>query len=280
VLGDRLAGDRGVQLLPAGLHAVGDRDAVRGDLLAGGAGLGDRLVALEHARVGRLDPLERDLRGHLHVLHLDAEDLHPHLVEQRLLRIHAGAVGLAQRDAQLGEQVARGGGRRGDHALPAVGDEDDLLGRGDRQRHAVERETVAAAGGEDEVVGAEPELLQRLVHRQRRHVHLALDAVDGEPQRPGAVEDHGGAVGDLLVGGRQQDVVGRGLEPLTGEDLADRVGVRADLAHLPVDRQRDRLLGRVEADEAADEPEEHDGVETELQRAAHDTSTVVTDPGG
>ena len=176
-------------------------------------GGGDRPVALEGVRVGGLDLLERHLGGLGGLVDLHAVDLQAHAVQQRLARIQAGLVGLAERDALLGEQVAGGGRGRGDDALLTVGDEDDVLGRGDRQLHALQRESLAAAGRQDEVVGAEAELAQRLVHRQRGHVDLARDAVHGELEGAGAVEDDGVAVADRSAAAGRRTSCAAGSRP-------------------------------------------------------------------
>ena len=81
------------------------------------------------------------------------------------------------------------------------------------------------------------------------------------------------------VRGRQDDVVRGGLETLLVQHLADRVGVGADGAGLPVDGERHGLLGEEEGQRAADESEQDDGEQAELERAAHDTSTGSQNPG-
>ena len=70
-----------------------------------------------------------------------------------------------------------------------------------------------------------------------------------------------------------------GLQALLVQHLADRVGVGADVADLPVDGERHGLLGEEEGQRAADESEEDDGEQAELERAAHDTSTGSRNPG-
>ena len=70
-----------------------------------------------------------------------------------------------------------------------------------------------------------------------------------------------------------------GLETFVVQDLADRVGVGADSADLPVDGERHGLLGDEEGQRAADESEQDDGEQTELERAAHNTSIGSQNPG-
>ena len=70
-----------------------------------------------------------------------------------------------------------------------------------------------------------------------------------------------------------------GLEALLVQHLGHRGGVGADGLHLTVDGERHGLLGEEEGQRTADEPEEDDGEQAELEGAAHNTSTGVTEPG-
>jgi len=122
-------------------------------------------------------------------------------------------------------------------------------------------------------------LADDLVDRQRGHVDLARDAVHGELERAGAVEDDGVAVADGVTRGRQEDVVRGGLQTLVVQHLGHRVGVRADVADLSVDGERHGLLGDEEGQRSADQSQEDDGEQAELERAAHKHFHRVTGPG-
>jgi hypothetical protein len=111
-----------------------------------------------------------------------------------------------------------------------------------------------------------------LVDRQRGHVDLLLHAVDAEQQRTGAGQHDGVAVADRLLGRRQQDVVGGGLQALLVQHLGHGVGVRADALGLPVDGEDHRLLGDEEGQRPAHQSEQDQGEEAEAERAAHGTS--------
>jgi hypothetical protein len=69
------------------------------------------------------------------------------------------------------------------------------------------------------------------------------------------------------------------LQALFVQHVADRAGIGSDSADLSVDGQRHGLLGGDIGQRAAEESQEDDGEQTELERAAHNTSTGSQNPG-